>query len=236
MLDELNPLTGERAVLAQMARQLAATLDGMDPAMSARMAGQTRGQLLKVLDKLGAQRREEGPAGAAAQDTSSVRPRRQATRSGSRASKTSSTPKSCRGSSRSTARRVGLPVPGTLAYSKTHGRWTRGSGSRTRSNGGGTNRGSLASPGTIWRSCADRDRLPRECESWQRFGRRELWLGRASCRTRQNCGNPTFWKNQNDDVNQIATRAVNVRPPKTGSTHPGRRRICRVSIFATKAP
>jgi hypothetical protein len=102
MLDELNPLTGERAVLAQMARQLAATLDGMDPAMSARMAGQTRGQLLKVLDKLGAQRREEGPAGAAAQDASSVRPRRQATRSGSRASKTSSTPKSCRGSSRST--------------------------------------------------------------------------------------------------------------------------------------
>jgi hypothetical protein len=70
MLDELNPLTGERAVLAQMARQLAATLDGMDPAMSARMAGQTRGQLLKVLDKLGAQRREEGPAGAAAQDAS----------------------------------------------------------------------------------------------------------------------------------------------------------------------
>jgi hypothetical protein len=235
MLDELNPLTGERAVLAQMARQLAATLDGMDPAMSARMAGQTRGQLLKVLDKLGAQRREEGPAGAAAQDASA---------SGHAVRRRGLVP----GHRRRHLRRKavvdhpearppgGAPSawhPGVL---QTHGRWTRGSGSRTRSNGGGTNRGSLASPGTIWRSCADRDRLPRECESWQRFGRRELWLGRASCRTRQNCGNPTFWKNQNDDVNQIATRAVNVRPPKTGSTHPGRRRICRVSIFATKAP
>lgn len=52
MIAELHPLTGERAVLAQMARQLAETLDGMEPVVAARMAGQTHGQLLKVLDKL----------------------------------------------------------------------------------------------------------------------------------------------------------------------------------------
>ena len=36
MLDELHPLTGERAVLAQMARQLAAILDGMEASVAAR--------------------------------------------------------------------------------------------------------------------------------------------------------------------------------------------------------
>jgi hypothetical protein len=58
-----------------MARQLAATLDGMDPAVAARMSGQTAGQLLKVLDKLGIQRRETEPAAhLTAQDASSVAP------------------------------------------------------------------------------------------------------------------------------------------------------------------
>lgn len=42
----------------------------------------------------------------------------------------------------------------------------------------------------------------------------DLHRGSRFC---QNCGNPTFWKNQNDDVNQIATITVKVKPPKSGS-------------------
>jgi hypothetical protein len=45
-----------------MARQLAATLDGMSRSMAARMVGQTSGQLLKVLDKLGVPRGPPVPA------------------------------------------------------------------------------------------------------------------------------------------------------------------------------
>ena len=62
-------------------------------------------------------------------------------------------------------------------------------------------------------------------------------VGRSGGRFRtQNWGKPTFWKNQSDEVNQIATMVVNVSPPNSGRAHPGRLRIRSVSIFATKAP
>ena len=54
MLAGLGPLDAKRAVLAALARQLAATLDGMDdPSMRSRMTGQTAGALIKILDRLG---------------------------------------------------------------------------------------------------------------------------------------------------------------------------------------
>jgi hypothetical protein len=56
LLADLGPLDPERAVYAELARKLAATLDRMGPSVAARMTGQTSGQLLKVLDKLGVQR------------------------------------------------------------------------------------------------------------------------------------------------------------------------------------
>jgi hypothetical protein len=56
LLADLGPLDPARAVHAELAKRLAATLDAMGPSVAARMVGQTSGQLLKVLDKLGAQR------------------------------------------------------------------------------------------------------------------------------------------------------------------------------------
>ena len=56
LLAELGPLDPARTVHAELAKRLAATLDAMGPSISARMTGQTSGQLLKVLDKLGAKR------------------------------------------------------------------------------------------------------------------------------------------------------------------------------------
>jgi hypothetical protein len=56
LLAELDLSDPARAVHAELARKLAATLDRMGPSVAARMSGQTAGALLRTLDKLGAQR------------------------------------------------------------------------------------------------------------------------------------------------------------------------------------
>ena len=146
MLDELHPLTGERAVLAQMARQLAAILDGMEASVAARMAGQTHGQLLKVLDKLGAQRREVGPTVDAAPPPSTPptppTPSKPYTdehwylgfEDNLYAGKLTSI-------IRKDAIRAGLPMPGTLAYARNPWAVNPWSWVREQKERGGPNRG-----------------------------------------------------------------------------------------------
>jgi hypothetical protein len=56
MLANVGPLDPTRAVHAELARKLAATLDRMGPVVAAKMTGQTAGALLRTLDRLGVQR------------------------------------------------------------------------------------------------------------------------------------------------------------------------------------
>jgi hypothetical protein len=127
MLAEMNPLDGERAVLAAMARQLAGVLDAMDPAMSARMSGQTAGQMLRVLDKLaggGQPRRHQHREDLPAIDTAPTQPPE------AKPAKPLTDEHWYPGFEdelaaehldwiiQKQARRRGLPVPGTQAYSR----------------------------------------------------------------------------------------------------------------------
>jgi hypothetical protein len=113
MLAELGPLDPTRTVLAATARRLAAVLDRMDDETANRMIGQTAGALTKVMEKLGSPSRPATGGAVAAPEPESptgevwyqgIEGDLYVEEIGWRIAQH--------------ARKTGLPVPGTSAYSR----------------------------------------------------------------------------------------------------------------------